>query len=152
MRFRCGPCMICSYDVGANLWYLYNVFQIDMGIGIRIGSNAFSMNSLLVSSSIANVGRLGCARSFCMFFVWWFRSCFVWGAWLDLMHRIQALDPAQNPGQNPVTDQHKLFSSLRLARGSWLRAPGFDCSLRPRASIVRFFLFLWRNRVRKSKK
>ena len=44
-------------------------FQIDTGIGIRIGSNAFSMNSLLVSSAIANVSRLGCARSFCMFFV-----------------------------------------------------------------------------------
>ena len=26
MRFRCGPCRICSYDFGANLWYLYSVF------------------------------------------------------------------------------------------------------------------------------
>ena len=26
MRFRCGPCRICSYDFVANLWYLYSVF------------------------------------------------------------------------------------------------------------------------------
>ena len=76
--FSQSVCKKCGFDAGpvgfvrtilVPTYNIYTVFfQIDTGIEIRIGSSAFNMNSLLASSSIANVSRLGCARSFCMFF------------------------------------------------------------------------------------
>lgn len=77
-------------------------FQIDTGMEIRIGGNAFNMDSLLVSSSIANVSRLGCARSFCMFFCMMISVRFCMRCLIGSHAQIQALDPARNPGQNPA--------------------------------------------------
>ena len=79
---------------------------------IRIGCIAFNMNSLLVSSSIANVSRLGCASSFCMFFCMMISVRFCMRCLIGSHAQVQALDPARNPGQNPDQNQAQDLSRI----------------------------------------